>query len=114
MTDQKIPEAERIKELIPTVEKRTNIVVNDFLGKHPLTSPIKTITYYDNNYYGEVNAVGKEHGRGIYKFDDGNIVIGYFKNGLRSTGNYIVIHSDGEFRVGESYLKDGEEWRRGT
>ncbi len=31
-----------------------------------------------------------------------------------STGNYIIIYSDGEFRVGEYYLKEGRKWSRGT
>ncbi len=39
--------------------------------------------------------------------------IGCFENGL-STGNYIVIYSDGEFRVGEIYFKDGKKRFRGT
>ncbi len=31
-----------------------------------------------------------------------------------STGNYIYILEDGEFRVGECYMKDGKKWSRGT
>jgi hypothetical protein len=30
------------------------------------------------------------------------------------TGNYIYIDSNGEFQVGEIYLKDGDKWERGT
>jgi hypothetical protein len=33
---------------------------------------------------------------------------------LISTGNYIWIESDGDFRVGERCLKVGEEFDRGT
>ncbi len=30
-----------------------------------------------------------------------------------STGNYIYIFSDGEFRVGECYFKEGDKLNRG-
>ncbi len=42
----------------------------------------------------------------------GVIHLGYFENGSY-TGNYIRIYSDGEFWVGERYLKDekrGDRW----
>ncbi len=55
------------------------------------------------------------HGRGIRIDDDGFILIGYFdEDGIASTGNYIHIYSDGTFRVGERYFKDGERRERGT
>ncbi len=38
LTEQKIPEVSRVKEFIPTIEKRAKISVNDHLGKQPLTS----------------------------------------------------------------------------
>ncbi len=37
----------------------------------------------------------------------GQIQIGYFKNGGFSPGNFIQILSEGDFRVGEYYLKNG-------
>ncbi len=42
LTDQKIPKVARIKAFIPTIEKRAKISVNEYLGKQPLTSPLKT------------------------------------------------------------------------
>ncbi len=102
MTDQKIPEVARLKELIPTSEKRAKISVNDHLGKQPLTLPLQTKTYSNNKYYGEVNA-GNRHGRGISIFNNGVIHIGYFENGGCATGNYIYIYPDGKFQVGEYY-----------
>ncbi len=114
MTDQKIPEVARIKEFITTIEKRAKISVSDHLGKQPLTSPLQTKIYKGSKYYGELNAGGYPHGRGIEIFNNGTIVIGYYENGDHSTGNYITILSDSGFRVGEVYFEDGDEWRRGT
>jgi hypothetical protein len=115
MTRQKIRDVARIKELLPTVEKRAKISVNDHLGKGTLLTPIQTITDSDYKYYGEVNADGEEHGRGIQIWNDGDIWIGYFENGVWSTGNYIRIWDDGDkFEVGEYYMKDGREWNRYT
>jgi hypothetical protein len=108
MTDQKILEVARIKDFIPIIEKRAKISMNDFLGKQPLTSPLKAITYSSSKYYGELNAVGEKHGRGIRIRNDGNICIGCYENGNESTGNYIYIASDGVFLVGEVYFKDGK------
>ncbi len=69
---------------------------------------------FGSTYYGELNADGKEHGRGIRIWDDGSTTIGYYENGKWSTDNYIFIFSDGDFRVGEIYQKDGKKWKRGT
>ena len=44
MTDQKIPKVARIKEFIPTIEKRAHMWLNDFLGKDTLHTPIQTTT----------------------------------------------------------------------
>ena len=107
MTDQKIPEVARINDLIPTIEKRAKIIVKDHLGKGALR-PLKTMTDSWGKYYGELNASGKEHGRGISIRNDGFILIGYRENGELSTGNYISIWSDGRFNVGERYLMDGK------
>ncbi len=41
---------------------------------------------------------------------------GYIKieNRFDGTDHYIQMDSDGELRFGETYLKDGNKWRRGT
>ncbi len=113
MTDQKIPEVARIQEFIPTIEKRAKISMHDHLGKQPLTS-LKTKTYLFSKYYGELDESGKGYGRGIRIWNDGTICFGYWEDGSGGTGNYIYIHSDGEFAVGERYLKDGDVRDRGT
>ena len=94
MTDQKIPEVARINDLIPTIEKRAKIIVKDHLGKGALR-PLKTMTDSWGKYYGELNADGKEHGRGIKIYRTGSFIIRYLKNGGWSTGNYIHVWSDG-------------------
>ncbi len=104
-----------IKELIPIIEKRAKISVNDYLGKQPLTSPIMTITEKWCTYCGELNESGKKHGRGIdIDLNCRETRIGYWQNDEYSTGNYITIYSDGRFDVGEQYLKDGKRWYRGS
>ncbi len=100
MTDQKIPEAARIKEFIAIIEWRAKISVNAYLGK-AIPTPLQTKTYPDGEkYFGELNGSGKSHGRGIKLDNHGGIWIGYFEV-VYSTGNYIYIHRDGDFRVGE-------------
>ncbi len=113
MNEQKIPEVARINELIPTVEKRAKISVKDHLGKQPLT-PLQTKTDSVRKYCGELNSDGKTHGRGIFIYKDGSIWIGYYENGVLSTGNYITIFSEGYFWVGEYYMKEGKKWDRWT
>jgi hypothetical protein len=113
LVDQKIPELEKVRETIATVEKRANISVHDYLGGGALHTPLNTKTDYLYKYYGEVNADGKAHGRGIFIWNEGLIDIGYFENGLR-TGRYITRLSNGTFSVGEIYEKEGEQWKRGT
>ncbi len=47
LVDQKIPELEKVKERIATVEKRAKISMNDYLGLgalHTLLSPLQTET----------------------------------------------------------------------
>jgi hypothetical protein len=52
MTEQEIPEVDRIKEFIPTIEKRAKISMNDYLGKGVLT-PLKTKKYwFGGSYFG--------------------------------------------------------------
>ncbi len=103
-----------VKDGIATVEKRAHIKAKEHLGGGALHTPLQTITDSYCNYYGEINADGEEHGRGIGISNDGDIGIGYFKNGEWSTGNYIEIYSDGRFWVGELYLKEGKKRNRGT
>ncbi len=82
LTDQKIPGVARIEEFIPTIEKRVKIGfwdkkinVYDYLGKGTLTKLQTKPGDFGRNYYGEVNAHGKPHGRGIHKDRDGGIFI---------------------------------------
>ncbi len=66
-------------------------------------------------YFGELNENNRAHGRGIRILNDGFINIGYFEDGWLSTGsNCITIYDDGDFSVGEYYLKDGEKRERWT
>ncbi len=69
---------------------------------------------YDYTYFGQFNESNRLHGKGILIWNRGDILIGYWKNGDLSTGNYIRIDSDGDFRVGEYYRKDGKRWNRGA
>ncbi len=114
MADQQIPELEEVREGIATIEKRANIKVKDYLGGGALHTPLQTITYSISKYYGELNADGEAHGRGILIYNDDGFQIGYWQNDECGTGNYININSKGEFVVGEYYMKDGREWVRGT
>ncbi len=114
LTDQKIPELAMVKERIATVEKRAHIKAKEHLGFGALHTPLNTYTDSCCKYFGELNADGNPHGRGIHIFDDGKIGIGYFEDDWWSTGNYIRIESGGVFRVGEFYMKDGVRWERGT
>ncbi len=44
-----------------------------------------------------------------------SIFIGYYNDYYeRTTGNYIWIPGWSGFEVGERYIKDGDEWERGT
>ncbi len=52
LTDQKIPELARIKEFIPTVEKRAKISVNNYLGFGALHTPLNTKTGSGYKYCG--------------------------------------------------------------
>ena len=65
-------------------------------------------------HFGELNEENKLHGRGFKVNQFGTIHIGCFENSLLSTGNYIIIYKDGDFEVGERYIKDGERMRRCT
>jgi hypothetical protein len=104
-----------VLQKIGTVEWRAKMSAKNYLGFGRLQSPIKTYTDSDYKYYGEVNANGKLHGRGTRIYRYGTILIGYFENGeWRGTGNYIIIHSDGKFDVGELYRNNGRISSRGT
>ncbi len=76
-------------------------------------SPLRYIDG-DGARFGELNEDNELHGRGIYISNYGSIVIGYWENDDSSTGNYINIYSNGEFKVGERYFKDGRICDRGT
>ncbi len=115
LTDQKIPGLARIEEFIPTIEKRAKIGfwgkkinVYDYLGKQSLTRLQTKTGDFGRKYFGELNADGKPHGRGIIIDNYDGIIIGYCENGVWSTGNYIAIHSNGRFSVGEKYMKEGK------
>ncbi len=110
----KTQNAELVKVAIAAVEKRAKISVKKHLDFGDLHTPIQTKTHPNCRYYGEVNKSGKEHGRGIKIWNVGEIRIGYFENGVDSTGNYIHISSNGVFTVGEKYYKDGVRGSRGT
>ncbi len=81
----------RIKDFIPTIEKRAKISMNDFLGKGALTRIKTKKGTLGGKYYGELNANSEAHGRGISIYNDGRIWIGYFEDGWLSTGNFIQI-----------------------
>ena len=69
--------------------------------------------YFKDDNFGELNEENNLHGRGIDT--DGGIYIQHWNNGDYAPGNYIHIYSsDGDFRVGERYLKDGRMHRRCT
>ncbi len=69
-------------------------------------------------YVGEHNVNNKLYnglqGRGIKFYSDGDINIGYYNNGYGAPGNFITIYKNGEFHVGEYYLKDAILDTRGT
>ncbi len=102
-------DGQKLAKLIPRLNRRNND--NNWLSMQP-----NTLKYCDEDgeQFGEVNANNRMHGRGIKIWKDGGISIGYYENGLLSTGNYINILHYGKFRVGEYYTKDGIEMVRGT
>ncbi len=67
-----------------------------------------------SHLFGEVNENNRMNGRGIDIYNDDRISIGYFEDGSKSTGNYIIIYSSGKFDVGEIYNNDGERCDRCT
>ena len=58
--------------------------------------------------FGELNSLNKPHGRSISIFSAGFISIGYWNDGVPVPGNYLWIYKNGDFRVGEIYLKDAK------
>ncbi len=64
--------------------------------------------------FGEHNSSDNLHGRGICIYSDGGISIRYWNKGGITPGNCIIIFRNGEFWVGEIYLKDGKKCDRGT
>ncbi len=58
LADQKVPNLKQVKERIATVEKRAKISAKDYLGFGVLHTPLKTETFSNGKYYGELNADG--------------------------------------------------------
>ncbi len=65
-----------------------------------------------SNSFGELNLLGKLHGRGIKISSGGAIYIGYWNNGEHAPGNVIEIWSGSDVYVGKVYLKDGKRWMK--
>ena len=54
-------------------------------------------------YFGERNQNNKLDGRGFIIRSDGEVSLGYFKDGFPTTGNYILTRPNGDLQVGEMY-----------
>ncbi len=53
--------------------------------------------------FGEIDEEDNElYGRGFHIWNNGNIDIGHFEDGIARTGHFITVNSDGYFVVGES------------
>jgi len=63
-----------------------------------------TLDLTDGTYRGDLNRVGQKHGFGIYRWPDGSVFKGNFKNDLRH-GNGRFLWSNGESYEGE-YQED--------
>ena len=113
--ENKVPFMDKLISEIARVEQRAGIKVRDHLGFGSDTNAV--IKYYldedGDHYMGEMSGDNR-HGRGINISSYGNICIGYWQNDDRAPGNYIEIDSDGEFRVGECYMQNGNIKVRGT
>jgi hypothetical protein len=106
--DQKLPVMSKFLSEIARVEQRAAISVRDYLGFGNHTQVgLKYLKVNGDDFIGEFNSDNKLHGRGIRIYRDGYIGIQYWNNGSLAPGNYIYIHGDGAFRVGEYYLKAG-------
>ena len=109
--EEELPEMDTINERLATVEQRMGKSVREHLGFGLVSaSAIKVV----DGDIGEFNEDNKLHGRGMNNYYNGIIGIGYYKDGECATGNYLEIWSDGNFEVGECYLKDGKLCYRGT
>jgi hypothetical protein len=86
----------------------------NWLSMQPNPMKFMKLTDFDRSIFGELDEDNRLHGRGIKLWNDGAIFIGYYQNGEWSTGNFIYIHDDGVFEVGEYYRKDGEVRERYT
>ena len=77
----------------------------------PCTSFKYTKDENGNEFFGELNADNKMHGKAIEITSNGRIDIGYWNNGRYGIGPYIAIEKDGDFiKVGENYSDvDGGE-----
>ena len=107
---------DKVNTVIDTLKYNHDISVREHLGFD--NAATKQLKFHTNKYgqkmIGELNSDNKLHGKGIYFYSGGEIGIGYYNNGVGAPGNYLTIYSDGEFKVGECYLKDGEKCVRGT
>ena len=92
------------------INKRLNLTHDnqDWLSLRPSGA-----RYFIDKYFGEFDAKNNPHGRCIQFTTYGDINIGYYNNGDRF-GNFIYIHREGDFDVGEWYLKDDGFHVRGT
>ena len=105
-------EMARVEEYMPKVRDRHGTDIATYLGFNtPVSSQIKfsdnvTINGWPGSkYIGEWCAqTDKPNGRGIAIFGNGEIWIGYYKDGDVAAGNYIFIYSNGWFNLGEYYF----------
>ncbi len=106
----------KINNAIDMLNEKHNISVREHLGLgDTANSELRYSTSSSKcEKIGEHNSNNNLHGRGIYIHSSGFIYIGYWNNGEFAPGSYIHIFSDGEFRVGESYLKAGKKWNKYT
>ena len=102
--DQKLPIMSKFLSEIARVEHRAGISVRDYLGfgNHSQVG-LKYFKDGDYHFIGELNSSNELHGKGISIWSSGIIDIQYWDNGLRAPGNYLTIHRDGRFYVGEYY-----------
>ena len=63
------------------------------------------LDFSDGSYEGEINGDGQKHGRGIYRWIDGSVYEGDYRDDLRD-GKGKFLWSNGESYTGD-YLKDG-------
>ena len=96
---------QQVRDKIASVEPRTGFKVKEHLQFGDKgNGQIKYHKKGDNHYIGEINWRNNPHGRGITIDNNGNIFIGYQKDGAATVGNAIRINSYGSISVGEYYI----------